>query len=301
MTRAENPYLRRTEFTEDAPDRDRWLVSYADFITLLMAFFVVMYSVSSVNTGKFRVLSNSMVTVFNEKTSPEAARAAPIDLGGGVMPQGDIAIAPQNVAMMEEAASSMQGAAAAPVEILPAPRLGTPEQRLETALGPLMKRDDVRIRDSRDWLEIELASELLFASGSAELQARALPALREIAGVIADLGKPVRIEGHTDNVPLNGGRFASNWHLSAARAATIAEQLGAAGVAPERLSAVGYGEYRPLADNATDAGRLKNRRVVIGMAKHVGLLDGVTENPGTQAARVLRRIETLPPQAEIGP
>ena len=121
---------------------------------------------------------------------------------------------------------------------------------------------------SRDWLEIELASELLFASGSAELQARSLPAIREIASVIADLGKPVRIEGHTDNVPLSGGRFVSNWHLSAARAATIAEQLGTAGVAPERLSAVGYGEFRPLADNATEAGRLKNRRVVIGVAKH---------------------------------
>ncbi len=301
MTRAQNPFLRRIEPEEDASERDRWMVSYADFITLLMAFFVVMYSVSSVNAGKFRVLSNSMVTVFNAEERPDAARAAPIDLGGGVMPQDQIKIAPQNVAMMEEAASSLQGAGAAPVEIVPAPRQGTAQQRLDTALGPLIKRDDVRIRDTRDWLEIELASELLFASGSAELQARSLPAIREIASVIAELGKPVRIEGHTDNVPLNGGRFLSNWHLSAARAATIAEKLGAAGLAQERLSAVGYGEFRPIADNATEEGRLKNRRVVIGVAKRAGVLEGVAATPSSEAARTLQRIETLPPSAEIGP
>lgn len=297
MIPTHNPYLRRAESTDDAPDRDRWLVSYADFITLLMAFFVVLYSVSSVNAGKFRVLSNSMVTAFNDARHP-AARAAPIDLGGGVMPQDDIKIAPQNMAMMEAAAASVQGAAL--VEVVPAPRQGVATQRLETALGPLIKRDDVRIRDTRDWLEIELTSELLFTSGSAELQARSLPALREIAGVIADLGKPVRIEGHTDNVPLNGGRFLSNWHLSAARAATIAEQLSAARVAPERLSAVGYGEFRPLADNATAVGRLKNRRVVIGIAKHVGALDGLAADFGKAAARTLKRLETLPPPVEIG-
>lgn len=302
MTRTRLAYRTRADdLHDDAPDRDRWLVSYADFITLLMGFFVVLYSISSVNTGKFRVLSDSMITVFNEQAI-DAARAAPIDLGGGVAPQDDIRVAPQSVAVLEEAASSVQGTAPNIPDVVPAPRQGTPRQRLETALGPLMQRDDVRLRDSRDWLEIELASELLFTSGSAELQARSLPALREIASVIAELGKPVRIEGHTDNVPLSGGRFASNWHLSAARAASVADQLVVAHVPPERLSATGYGEYRPLADNATEDGRRQNRRVVIGIAKRAGVATGATGSGGDASVpRTLQRIDTLPPPAEIGP
>jgi len=300
VSRERNPYLKRGEPLEEAHDRDRWMVSYADFITLLMAFFVVLYSISSVNNGKFRVLSNSMVTVFNEDPV-ETLRAAPIDLGGGVRPQAEIRIAPQNVAVLEDAATGAQGAAPNPVHVVPAPDQGTPQQRLETALGPLIKRTDVRLRDNRDWLEIELASELLFTSGSADLQTRSLPVIREIAAVIADLGKPVRIEGHTDNVPLAGGRFLSNWHLSAARAATVAEQLVAAHVPPERMSAVGYGEFRPLADNTTDAGRRQNRRVVIGIAKHAGALEGNSTSTGPEAARTLQQIRTFPLPAEIGP
>ncbi len=295
-----NPHLSRDHESEH-PERDRWLVSYADFITLLMAFFVVMYSVSSVNTGKFRVLSNSMTTVFNDQGEREALRAAPIDLGGGVKPEDAIKVAPQSVAVLEEALTQGDGEEAAPLELKPVPAQGPPRKRLESALGPLIQRDDVRIRDNRDWLEIELADELLFTSGSAELQARSLPVLREIASVVAELGKPVRIEGHTDNVPISGGRFLSNWHLSAARAATIADQLVIARVAPERLSAVGYGEFRPLADNASEEGRHKNRRVVIGVAKHAGAIEGAGGGPArAEAARTLHRITELPLPAEIG-
>lgn len=295
-----NPYLKPHDHEPEHSANDRWLVSYADFITLLMAFFVVMYSVSSVNTGKFRVLSTTMSSVFHE-TSRDAAGAAPVDLGGGLPPQDAIRVAPQSAAALATAARSAAGDAAVPLDILPAPVTGTPAERLETALGPLVLRDDVRVRDSRDWLEIELASELLFASGSADLQTRALPALREIAGVIGALGKPVRVEGHTDSVPLRGGRHASNWHLSAARAATIAEALVAAKVPAERLSAVGLGEFRPRADNTTDAGRAQNRRVVIAVAKHAAAVEGFSQPATGNSARTLQRVETLPLPAEIGP
>ena len=292
-----NPYARDEHDLDHATARDRWIVSYADFITLLMAFFVVMYSVSSVNTGKFRVLSNSMVTVFNKETS----RAAPIDLGGGELPQDQIRVAPQSVSAMEQAISGWQSAAIHGGTVAALPAQGPPRERLEAALGPLIKRDDVRIRDSRDWLEVELASELVFGSGSAELQPQALPAIRQIAAVIIDMHKPARVEGHTDNQAIGGGRFSSNWHLSAARAATIADQLTQAKVAPERLSAVGYGEFRPLGDNATEAGRKQNRRVVIAIAKTVAAASGVTTGASKEAARTLQQISELPLPAEIGP
>ena len=292
-----NPYARDEHVLDHAPERDRWIVSYADFITLLMAFFVVMYSVSSVNTGKFRVLSNSMVTVFNK----ESERAAPIDLGGGAPPQDQIRIAPQSVSAMEQAISGWQSPAVHGGTVAALPAQGPPRERLEAALGPLIKRDDVRIRDSRDWLEVELASELVFGSGSAELKPQALPAIRQIAAVIADMHKPARVEGHTDNQAISGGRFSSNWHLSAARAATIAEQLTQAKVAPEQLSAVGYGEFRPLGDNATAAGRKQNRRVVVAIAKTVAAASGVTTGASKEAARTLQQISELPPSAEIGP
>ena len=291
-----NPYAKFRRGADDEPDRDRWIVSYADFITLLMAFFVVMYSVSTVNSGKFRVLSNSMVTVFNE----ESSRAAPIDFGGGERPQDKIRIAPQAVAALEQAVETWGAATPNGASVNPVPTEGTPVERLETALGPLIKSNDIKLRDNRDWLEIELASELLFTSGSAELQAAGLPAIRQIATVIADLHKPVRVEGHTDNVPLSGGRFTSNWHLSAARAATIAAQLAIAKLAPEQLSAVGFGEFRPVADNATDDGRKLNRRVVIAVAKTVAAAEGLPSSAAPLSPRTLQRITELPLPAEIG-
>jgi chemotaxis protein MotB len=283
--------------TDELHTRDRWLVSYADFITLLMGFFVVLYSVSSVNDGKFRVLSNSMVTVFNQ----DAAGAAPIDLGGGVPPQDRIQIAPQNVAALEFAADQVQTSTTTPGAVASLPPDGSPRERLEHALGPLLKRDDVHLRDTRQWLEVELPSELLFGSGSADLQPQALGALKPIAALIADLHKPARVEGHTDNVPIRGGRYASNWHLSAARAASVAAQLVGAAVPPELLSAAGYGEFRPLADNADEAGRKRNRRVVIAIAKDPATAAAISAPDRKEAARRLQRVTELPPAAEIEP
>ena len=161
-----------------------------------------------------------------------------------------------------------------------------------------------------DWLEVELGSELLFASGSAQLSEGAWPMIDKVAAVIADMGQPARVEGFTDNVPLTGGPYGSNWGLSAARAASIADRLAAARVNPDKLAAVGYGEYRPVADNRTDQGRRQNRRVVIAIAKHEGVsvlageaaADAETlpeELPPT--APSLQRVTELPGPAEIGP
>lgn len=300
------PWLRPPVEDEDH-GRDRWMVSYADFITLLLAFFVVLYSISSINNGKFRVLSNSFVTVFNE----ESARAVPIDMGGGAPPRESMLDAARNLAEVaeptgEDSVKAINGEPLAPPAV---PTIGTPKERLEAVLSSFKDRDDVKIRDTRDWLEVELGSELLFASGSAALNAAALPVIDKVAMIVADMGRPVRVEGFTDNVPLAGGPYGSNWGLSAARAASIADRLAQARVTPDKLAAVGYGEFRPVADNQTEQGRRQNRRVVIAIAKHEGVAvlaggaaaeEETLPEQDTPPARTLQRVIQLPGPAEIG-
>ncbi|HMM77678.1 MAG TPA: flagellar motor protein MotB [Gammaproteobacteria bacterium] len=305
--RGPSPWLRAPVEDEDH-GRDRWMVSYADFITLLLAFFVVLYSISSINDGKFRVLSNSIVTVFND----EVTRAAPIDMGGGAPPQTGMLDGSRNLAEVEQPTGEDSVRALSPATIAPpaVPTVGTPRERIEAVLAPFGEAGEVKVRDTRDWLEIELGAELLFDSGSAAIDPAALPMIDRIAGVVADMGRPARVEGFTDDVPLAGGPYGSNWGLSAARAASIADRLARARVAPEKLAAVGYGEYRPVADNATEEGRRKNRRVVVAIAKHdeVSILageaaaDAATLPEQTPApAPTLQRVTELPGPAEIGP
>ncbi len=299
--------LLRAPVEEDEHGRERWLVSYADFITLLFAFFVVLYSISSVNTGKFRVLSKSISTVFSE----DVTRAAPVDLGGGAPPSNGLLDGAPNVAPIDEPDGDT-AVAATPQPLAPpaVPVVGTPRVRIEEALAPFGEEGDVKVRDTSDWVEVELGSEVLFGSGSAALNPAALPMIDKLAAVIADMGHPARIEGFTDNVPLVGGPFGSNWGLSAARAASIAERLAAARVAPEKLCAIGYGEFRPIADNATAEGRHRNRRVVVAIAKHEGVAvlagesaaeaESLSEKPPATAP-TLQRVLALPGPAEIGP
>ena len=310
--RARAPWRRVP--VEEEPTRDRWLVSYADFITLLLAFFVVLYSVSSVNSGKFRVLSKALESDLKahpkNDQSPERSRAVPIDMGGGAPPRESLLDAPRNIADLEEAAGADSINAQTPALVAPPalPVAGTPRERLEAAICACGGRDDVKLRETRDWLEIELGSEVLFATGSATLSAAAMPALAKIAAVVADMGHAVRVEGFTDNVAFSGGAYGSNWGLSAARAATIAEYLATAGVTPEKLAAIGYGEHRPIADNTTPEGRRQNRRVVVAVGKN----DQVTlagdasaaaqptlTPPVKEAAQSLQRVMQLPGPAEI--
>ncbi len=302
MTRA-TAWRRAPAHDEGEESRDRWLVSYADFITLLMAFFVVLYSVSSVNAGKFRVLSNSLVTVFNEAPS----RPVPIDLGGGAPPPRATTPAVAEPAGAQVAPTAAADATSAP-PLSPLPVGGSPRERLAATLAPLVAKDLAKIRETRDWLELEIAAELLFASGSAELEAAATPVLARIAEVVGPLGQTVQVEGHTDNVPVARGRYRSNWQLSAARAATIAERLAAGQLPPSRLAAVGYGEFRPITDNGTVSGRRQNRRVVIAIARHPGVavrdsgLDVANAGePAGGTARNLQRVTELPGPAEIEP
>ena len=249
---------------------DRWIVSYADFITLLFAFFVVMYSISSVNNGKFRVLAELLPEVFNDggESSEELRSAVAIDLGGRTIEKL------RNLAALESVVDEQAEDVFAEVEPLEIDPDASVEERVNQALEPLIDMEDVNVRDGQQWVEVELPNELLFASGETQLSSRAVPILKRMADSLRGVDSPIRVEGFTDNVPINGGVISSNWQLSAARAAAVVEQFTRAGLQPLLMSAVGYGEFYPIADNATPDGRAKNRRVVVAIAKHDDLVGG---------------------------
>ncbi len=265
---------------QEEPDNlDRWLVSYADFITLLFAFFVVMYAISSVNEGKYRVLSETLSTVF----SIEPRSDEPIQVGEKareLVPVADGQLsAEQIVERVEALATPEQEAETEPTKpepTKPEPKEPRPERRfdidddatraadeVQISLQQYIDRDLVNINKSKGRIEIEIKDRMLFGSGDARLSRQALGALRDLAESMRRIPNHLQIEGHTDDVPISTGQFPSNWELSAARAASVVHYLARNGVEPYRMAAVGLGEHRPLVDNTDDKSRSANRRVTV--------------------------------------
>ncbi len=248
--------MARKKKPEEHANHERWLVSYADFITLLFAFFVVMYSISSVNEGKYRVLSDSISSAFN----PSQA-GLPIKLNNPLKPP---IVSP--AAMSSADFSTTQNLSAyGGVEASREDKINLRKiaARISKDLAPLIDDKLVKVKKNDLWIEIEIKSSILFGSGKASLQATSRPVLRDVAKVLSDFNNQIQVEGFTDNVPIATENFRSNWELSAARAATVVHLFSRAGVKPSRLSAVGYGEFKPVADNTTAKGRQANRRVKI--------------------------------------
>lgn len=243
---------RRRKDPREASNHDRWLVSYADFVTLLFAFFVVMYSISAVNEEKYKILSNSLGAAFYEKTR----HADLLDSGGAGMPL--ISVHPKHPAA-PPAAESGQGVDAANE----GRQMGRVSEQFSDVLRKLIVDNLVTVKKKDYWIELEMNSELLFLSGDAELSKSSIPVLKKIAAVIRTLPNAINVEGHTDNLPIDTVKFPSNWELSAARATSVVQELIKEGIDPPRLSAIGYGEFHPIADNRIEEGRFKNRRVVL--------------------------------------
>ncbi|MDT0618267.1 flagellar motor protein MotD [Salinisphaera sp. P385] len=297
---------RQRGHQEDHVNHEAWAIPYGDLITLLLAFFVVMYSISSINEGKYRVLSDAMMKAFN---SP-ARTIHPIQLGR-TRQRGDDSDQKVNIIKPQTIEQSIGGSARAIRHdaIFPPPiplRAGVPivaspdgsgtaaaqaqiqavAERIREALAPLIAADMVTVRELPAGVEVEINTDILFVSGSAEVEDRARPVLADLAAVLSGLPNPLRIEGHTDNVPIRTPRYASNWVLSAARAASVVELFAAEGLAPALMSVHGYGEYRPVADNTTAGGRNANRRVVVlvrTLPDIQGLPGGLAGRPGPTA------------------
>ena len=251
--------MRRRHIEEDIDNHDRWLVSYADFISLLFAFFVVMYSISSVNQGKYSALTNSLGDAFSGVAKPLPSKQ-------------------KNAAAVNGTDNSRKkGSHAAPSFIKPLQMTQLHKERvnrerekmtnmalnLSSALSPLIHEGKINVIQNNRGVRIDIHDSLLFAPGSAELSAAALTPLNGIAKVLLESPNAIEVEGHTDNTPIHNNTFFSNWELSAVRASSLVRMLNDAGIAENRLSATGYGAARPVSDNDTAIGKSKNRRVSI--------------------------------------
>ena len=258
-------------------NNERWLVYYADFITLLFAFFVVMYSISQVNQSKYRVLSETFVEAFNqpndskanpmpqEKVNPSNDVITPIDMGKTATE--DAATPPAMVIVEDTSKPEMNAQSNTSAKTQTSDELTQISDLVNEKFSQLIDDQMIKVSSNELWLQIELNDSILFSSGGVETSPQAQIIFTEIANILKNYENPIQIEGFTDNVPIRNGRYPTNWELSSARATEIVKFLAAKGVAPERLAAVGYGEFQPLAANDTEMGRAQNRRVAVMVAK----------------------------------
>lgn len=261
--------------SEEHENLERWLVSYADFITLLFAFFVVMYAISSVNVGKYRVLSEALVAAFhNVPRSLEPIQAGKIVAAGGpaVTPLQnfpapvEVHKMPQSMAsetvLSAQQTSALRASQSTDAEVVATEtvirKIGT---EIQHRLGNLVKQNLVSVNVHHLWIDIKINTDFLFSSGSIRLEPAATQIIKEVSKALAPLPNQIQVEGFTDDVPIHSLEFPSNWELSAARAASVVRLMAEFGVAPQRMAAVGFGQYRPVASNASAAGRSQNRRV----------------------------------------
>ncbi|MCP5181198.1 MAG: OmpA family protein [Pseudomonadales bacterium] len=261
-----------------ADNRGRWLVSYADFMTLLFGFFVVMYAISSVNEEKYKELSATLSGIF--ESVPLTDKAVQIGEPQTAV-SSDIVPVADTPAREEPVAGDT--------------KMRTSRDYAQSTLGGFADAAGMQIASNDHWLEISLDSELAFAQGSASLRAEAARYLKEISAYLKSFPNPVTIEGYTDNVPAENSRFGSNWQLSAARAAAVADYLSGQGIDSERLSSVGYGENHPIATNATPEGRARNRRVVLVVAHNGNLPRNLNTAPETSAFAFVRHADDNAP------
>lgn len=230
----------------DRDNNDRWLVSYADFITLLFAFFVVMYAISSVNEGKYKVFSNSLNTAFSRnlqtlQTDPQSLNQD--ELLKTLVDRRNARLAKQQRHQQE--------------------MLQTMMNELNRVLAPLISNGQVSVLQSGRGIVMDINVRVLFHEGDALLQSQAIPTLAAVARVLQTSKLDIEVEGHTDNVPIRTPLYPSNWELSSARASSVVRLFIREGVDSHRLTAAGVADNQPLQLNDSAEHRAQNRRVTI--------------------------------------
>jgi chemotaxis protein MotB len=254
--------MARRRPPEEHENHERWLVSYADFITLLFAFFVVMYSISSINEGKYKVLSQALIGVFND--ADRSLKPIPI---GEERPLTTTPAVPL-VRESEQVDAGMAQNASDPLQTI--------ANDVRDAFGDLIKSDQLTVRGNELWIEIELKSSLLFGSGDAMPSDVAFTIIEKVGKILKPFDNPVHVEGFTDDQPIRTAQYPTNWELSSARATSIVRMLAVEGVKPVRMASVGYGEFQPIASNATVEGRARNRRVVLVISRNLDVRRSLT-------------------------
>jgi chemotaxis protein MotB len=275
---------------DDHENHEAWAIPYGDLVTLLLAFFVVMYAMSTVNEGKYRVLSDSLSEAFNG--APHAAHA--VTDGGGTggrieTPRSQVqkifseampVAAQAAAAPTPPKAAAAAAAAAAGAGSAPGPALGDSAElakvadEVTNAMGTLVAAGEVHVRRFQNSVVVDISSDILFPSGVAHLSGNAAPALQHLAAALKPFTNAIRVEGYTDDRPINTAEFPSNWELSAARAASVVHLFMDHGIPPDRLAVMGFGQYRPATTNNNPAGRNANRRVAVVILDNAHVPEG---------------------------
>ncbi|MFC3652637.1 flagellar motor protein MotD [Dyella humi] len=267
--------MRRRHRHEEHANHEAWVIPYADLLTLLLALFVVLYAMSSVNTTKYRALAQAISAAFNgsraviqpltpnpPQSSVPVPTTKPAPIPRTPLAQILLPVLTQHIATpnTSQGTPSDQNKTKLSEEQRNLERI---RSAVEHALQPLIDKNLVVVRRTPNWLEIEIRTDILFPSGVATLSPSATQVLTSLGDILAPFANPLRVEGYTDDVPINTAVYPSNWELSAARAASVARLFAEHGVDPDRLGIVGWGQYRPAADNESEGGRNKNRRVLV--------------------------------------
>lgn len=277
---------RRRHRHEEHTNHESWAIPYGDLVTLLLAFFVVMYSISSVNAGKYRVLSDSLVAAFRGT----AMTTDPAQVGDHTAVSNDNL----HTSIVKQLAMQGPGSMLQATPVLnslnpQAVALRRMAEEVESAMSSLIDANMVVVRRHDTWVEVEIKTDILFPSGVAKLSPAAGPVFALLAQALKPFPNQIRVEGHTDDRPIKTAAFQSNWELSAGRAASVVHLLTEQGMDPRRLSVTAYGEFRPLKPNDKAEGRNSNRRVVMVIVSDaVGALpeqlSSTEVTPTTQAA-----------------
>ncbi|MFT4111419.1 flagellar motor protein MotB [Silvibacterium sp.] len=276
--------MRRRERRHGHVNHERWLVSYADFITLMFAFFVVLYASSQADKRKQAEVSQSINQAFRALGLFQNTSATP---KSGLSSAQDESVSPVNVVLGEELAASEDVKH----------DLTRIQHQLEGKLSNQIAHHVVALKMGRDGLVISLREAGFYTSGSATPNPGSISGLDQIGQTLAATPYDMRIEGHTDNVPIHTGQFASNWELSAARATAMAELfIDRYRIIPGRLSAAGYAEFHPVASNDSEEGRSQNRRVDVIVLSRISV-PGANPNTADPSSAGATH-ETEPPAAK---
>lgn len=240
---------------------ERWLLSYSDFITLLMVFFILMYALSKVDVAKYNAIAESLSIVLTGDSLKTLETKGP-SLSAGITGQELTAVLgsdPVSARQLEEVQKQIQ-------EFINNDQLE--DSGRATGQSPDKLADYIEVMEQERGLVISIKDTLLFSSGSDELNPQARRIIKQLGKSLVKIPNYIRVEGHTDNLPINNAKFPSNWELSTLRASSVLHVLhGEVGIPPNRLSVIGYGEYRPLVENTNSANRSMNRRVDIVILK----------------------------------
>jgi chemotaxis protein MotB len=243
--------MRRRLRQEEPANHDRWMISYADFITVLFAFFVVLFASLNQNSRSIKTVSRAIHHGFVELEPFAGAANTPEMTEPQILSDRSKAQSAMHVPGLQE--DNANAAAGIDIEAL--------RRELEAAIGEELRNGQVTIEVTPEGFVISLKELGFFNSGQAALRPGAADKIEQIAKVLSQHGFHLRVEGHSDNQPIHTAEFDSNWQLSTARAMAVLMLLIKSGLDPGKISLAGYGPYRPIADNASPDGRKMNRRV----------------------------------------